>query len=156
MSKIFAKVNGLHKIFNTAENNLGELVYDISKLKDDVLANHNVNENTIFYIKTDEEDMNAWSKLALFYGYYDAIYEPEELKERQRKIEEHDNLRNGAHKVVEQVYDKPAIQYYNSGKFVCEFTYRWEAVKYFNERNLLTMVQVDKRIAIGNLIKNYL
>ena len=56
MSKIFAKVNGLHKIFNTAENNLGELVYDISKLKDDVLANHNVNENTIFYIETDDDD----------------------------------------------------------------------------------------------------
>ena len=56
MSKIFAKVNGLHKIFNTAENSLGELVYDISKLKDDVLANHNVNENTIFYIETDSDD----------------------------------------------------------------------------------------------------
>lgn len=56
MSKIFAKVNGLHKIFNTAENDLGELVYDISKLKDDVLTNHNVTENTIFYIETDDVD----------------------------------------------------------------------------------------------------
>ena len=37
---------------------------------------------TLVDIKTDEEDMNAWSKLSLFYGYYDALYDPEELKER--------------------------------------------------------------------------
>lgn len=37
---------------------------------------------TLVDIKTDEEDLNAWSKLAIFYGYYDAIYEPVELKER--------------------------------------------------------------------------
>ena len=77
-----------------------------------------------------------------------------ELKEQQERRETHETLKDGAHKVVEQVYNKPAIQYYNNGKFVCEFTYRWEAVKYFNEHNLLTMVQVDKRIAIGNNSNN--
>ena len=56
MAKIFAKVNGLHKIFNIVENDLGQLVYDTSNLKDSVLANHNVNENTIFYIETDSDD----------------------------------------------------------------------------------------------------
>lgn len=56
MSKIFAKVNGLHEIFNIVENDLGQLVYDTSNLKDSVLANHNVNENTIFYIETDDDD----------------------------------------------------------------------------------------------------
>ena len=56
MSKIFAKVNGLHEIFNIVENDLGQLVYDTSNLKDNVLANHNVNENTIFYIETDSDD----------------------------------------------------------------------------------------------------
>lgn len=90
----------------------------------------------------DEENINLTSE------------QLEELKEKQRKIEEHDNLRDGAHKGVEQVYNKPAIQYYNNGKFVCEFTYRWEAVKYFNEHNLLTTAQVDKRIAIGNNSNN--
>lgn len=38
----------------------------------------------------------------------------------------------GVHKVVEQTYDKPYIQYYNSGKFICEFQYRWQAVNYFS------------------------
>lgn len=37
---------------------------------------------TLVDIKTDEEDMNAWSKLSLFYGYYDALYDPEKLKAR--------------------------------------------------------------------------
>ena len=69
MSKIFAKVNGLHKIFNTSENNLGELVYDISKLKDDVLASHNVNENTIFYIETDNVDHQLDYKGTYIYSH---------------------------------------------------------------------------------------
>ena len=69
MSKIFAKVNGLHKIFNTAENNLGELVYDISKLKDDVLTNHSVNENTIFYIETDDVDHQLDYKGTYIYSH---------------------------------------------------------------------------------------
>lgn len=56
MAKIFAKVNGLHKIFNIVENDLGQLVYDTTSLKEDVLTNYNVNENTIFYIETDEDD----------------------------------------------------------------------------------------------------
>ena len=28
-------------------------------------------------IHTDEEQELLWEKLALFYGYYDAVYEPE-------------------------------------------------------------------------------
>lgn len=56
MAKIFAKVNGLHKIFNIVENDLGQLVYDTTSLKEDVLTNYNVNENTIFYIETDVDD----------------------------------------------------------------------------------------------------
>ena len=32
-------------------------------------------------IHTEENDPVLWQKLALFYGYYDAIYEPEELKQ---------------------------------------------------------------------------
>lgn len=56
MSKIFAKVNGLHEIFDTSVNDLDQTIYDTSKIKDEVLANHNVNENTIFYIETDSVD----------------------------------------------------------------------------------------------------
>lgn len=37
---------------------------------------------TLVDIRTDEEKEELWSKLALFYGYYDAHYTPEELKQR--------------------------------------------------------------------------
>ncbi len=36
---------------------------------------------TLVDIHTEEDDPILWKKLALFYGYYDALYEPEELKE---------------------------------------------------------------------------
>lgn len=36
---------------------------------------------TLVDIHTEEDDSILWKKLALFYGYYDALYEPEELKE---------------------------------------------------------------------------
>ncbi len=35
---------------------------------------------TLVDIHTEENDPSLWKKLALFYGYYDAMYEPEELK----------------------------------------------------------------------------
>ena len=35
---------------------------------------------TLVDIHTDESDMQVWEKLALFYGYYEAHYKPEELK----------------------------------------------------------------------------
>lgn len=34
---------------------------------------------TLVDIHTDEEDKQVWEKLALFYGYYGALYTPEEL-----------------------------------------------------------------------------
>ena len=36
---------------------------------------------TLVDIHTEEDDPILWKKLALFYGYYNALYEPEELKE---------------------------------------------------------------------------
>lgn len=69
MSKIFAKVNGLHEIFDTSVNDLGQTVYDTSKLKDDVLSNHNINENTIFYIKTDDVDNQLDYKGTYIYSH---------------------------------------------------------------------------------------
>ena len=35
---------------------------------------------TLVDIHTDEEDMQVWEKLQLFYGYYGAAYKPKELK----------------------------------------------------------------------------
>ena len=35
---------------------------------------------TLADIHTEENDPLVWKKLALFYGYYDANYAPEELK----------------------------------------------------------------------------
>ena len=69
MSKIFARVNGLHEIFNTVENNLGQLVYNTSNLKDDVLANHGIDENTIFYIETDSVDHQLDYKGTYIYSH---------------------------------------------------------------------------------------
>lgn len=37
---------------------------------------------TLVDIRTDEARREVWEKLALFYGYYGARYEPEELKKR--------------------------------------------------------------------------
>lgn len=41
---------------------------------------------TLVDIRTDEEKSELWEKLALFYGYYDAHYTPEELKKRYREL----------------------------------------------------------------------
>lgn len=35
---------------------------------------------TLVDIHTEEEDTNLWEKLAMFYGYYGALYAPEELQ----------------------------------------------------------------------------
>ena len=37
---------------------------------------------TLVDIHTDEGARGLWEKLALFFGYYNACYQPEELKER--------------------------------------------------------------------------
>ena len=36
---------------------------------------------TLVDIHTDEEEKQVWEKLALFYGYYGALYTPEELQQ---------------------------------------------------------------------------
>ncbi|MCF0134838.1 MAG: HAD family hydrolase [Lachnospiraceae bacterium] len=41
---------------------------------------------TLVDICTHEDDPVLWQKLALFYGYYDALYEPEELKEAYARL----------------------------------------------------------------------
>ena len=41
---------------------------------------------TLVDIRTEEEDVNLWKKLALFYGYYDAVYEPEELQKAYKEL----------------------------------------------------------------------
>lgn len=41
---------------------------------------------TLVDIRTDEERQELWDKLALFYGYYDAHYTPEELKRRYGEL----------------------------------------------------------------------
>lgn len=41
---------------------------------------------TLVDIRTDEEREELWDKLALFYGYYDAHYTPEELKRRYGEL----------------------------------------------------------------------
>lgn len=41
---------------------------------------------TLVDIRTDEENMKVWEKLSLFYGYYGALYAPEELKASYRRL----------------------------------------------------------------------
>ena len=52
---------------------------------------------TLVDIHTDEEQMELWEKLALFYGYYGANYEPQELKERYAALcsSKEDELKRG-------------------------------------------------------------
>ena len=41
---------------------------------------------TLVDIHTDESDTAIWEKLAMFYGYYGALYEANELKERYETL----------------------------------------------------------------------
>jgi len=41
---------------------------------------------TLVDIHTEEEAEAVWEKLALFYGYYDALYEPKELQQAFRSL----------------------------------------------------------------------
>lgn len=41
---------------------------------------------TLVDIHTEEETETVWEKLALFYGYYDALYEPKELQQAFRSL----------------------------------------------------------------------
>lgn len=41
---------------------------------------------TLVDIHTDEESNEVWEKLALFYGYYGALYEPEKLRIRYQEL----------------------------------------------------------------------
>lgn len=41
---------------------------------------------TLVDIHTEEEAAAVWEKLALFYGYYDALYEPKELQQAFRSL----------------------------------------------------------------------
>ena len=41
---------------------------------------------TLVDIHTDESDTAIWEKLAMFYGYYGALYEAKELKERYETL----------------------------------------------------------------------
>ncbi len=41
---------------------------------------------TLVDIRTDEGDEELWKKLAMFYGYYSAIYVPEELKKAYEEL----------------------------------------------------------------------
>ncbi len=44
---------------------------------------------TLVDIHTDENDLAVWKKLALFYGYYGALYQPEELQKAYGEITNH-------------------------------------------------------------------
>lgn len=41
---------------------------------------------TLVDIHTDEETMEIWEKLSLFYGYYGAVYTPDELKKEYKRM----------------------------------------------------------------------
>lgn len=67
---------------------------------------------TLVDIYTEEQDQNVWEKLSLFFGYYNACYEPEELKScysqivKQRESELKKTLlvqRNDSHEAVPEI-----------------------------------------------------
>ena len=63
---------------------------------------------TLVDIHTDEDDGRVWEKLALFYGYYGAGYEPEELKSAYLRIVDllsggEKRLRNDSHEAFPEI-----------------------------------------------------
>ena len=43
---------------------------------------------TLADIRTDEKKQEVWEKLCLFYGYYGAVYTPEEMKKNYNRMTE--------------------------------------------------------------------
>ena len=64
---------------------------------------------TLVDIYTEEEDPILWKKLALFYGYYDASYAPEELQERYHALVENREFQMKHEKVVEELQKKDDV-----------------------------------------------
>ena len=68
---------------------------------------------TLVDIHTEEEKAEVWEKLALFFGYYDACYTPEELRERYQQLVSERELTAGGADVheahpeirIEEVFD---------------------------------------------------
>ena len=67
---------------------------------------------TLVDIHTEEEDSSVWKKLALFYGYYDANYAPDELKERYAALVAGEESERKAHKKddVHEAYPEVSLE----------------------------------------------
>lgn len=61
---------------------------------------------TLADIKTDEDNMMVWEKLALFYGYYGALYQPEELKKSYKKLATISNGKENQEIQIETIFNR--------------------------------------------------
>lgn len=74
---------------------------------------------TLADIRTHEDDPMVWQKLCLFYGYYDALYQPEEMKKAYERLiaakeaEKKDSLEDGpryAHEACPEIDQTQVFQ----------------------------------------------
>lgn len=90
---------------------------------------------TLVDIHTDESDKTVWEKLSLFYGYYNAHYEPKELKDA------YGELVSGKEKTLKSTLE-------NDPKYSHEASPEIEISEVFQELYERKGVQVDKALAI--------
>lgn len=64
---------------------------------------------TLVDIHTDESDLAVWKKLALFYGYYGALYQPEELQKAYGEITNHREVSQKQKMEAEPHYEHEAF-----------------------------------------------
>ena len=108
---------------------------------------------TLVDIHTEENDPLVWKKLALFYGYYDANYAPEELKERYAAIiagEESkmkSEKKDDAHEAHPEVQIEEVFQKLFEEK---DFSINLEKVSIFSDADMLQQVWIN---LIDNAIK---
>ena len=73
---------------------------------------------TLVDIHTDESDTAIWEKLAMFYGYYGALYEAKELKER------YETLVKSSEAALKKIIENMDIEKQNEASDVFEKLYR--------------------------------
>jgi putative hydrolase of the HAD superfamily len=90
---------------------------------------------TLVDIRTDEGDEQVWKKLALFYGYYDAAYEPGELERAYHR------LVSGKEKALKKTLDSEA-------RYAHEASPEIEITDVFAELYAAKGVSADRGLAV--------
>lgn len=90
---------------------------------------------TLVDIHTDENDKMVWEKLSLFYGYYGALYEPQELKDA------YGELVKGKEQSLKSMLE-------NNPKYAHEASPEIEITEVFQELYTRKGVEADQTLAV--------